>query len=167
LCIELVIYKDFHQILCYFFESGRVGTRQELLTASCPPQTMLTCIVINTPNLVGYTWVECSIRDSPWTNDTRLGTDHTCTAHCQNYLRLAKVDGPPKFGKNTRLSEGVFIRFLLLIFSMFTYRVTLEDGTDKSHRNAGKTRRPRRTRISFTPRRKISVTKDINLLAPE
>jgi hypothetical protein len=98
---------------------------------------MLTCIVINTPNLVGYTWVECSIRGGPGQTIRDLKTEHARTAHCQNYLWLPKVEGPPTFGING-LSKRVFIRSLFRIFFMFTYRFTLEDGTEKSSRNAGK-----------------------------
>jgi hypothetical protein len=69
------------------------------------PQTMLTGTVINTQNLVGYTWVECSIRDGP-----DLKADHACIAHCQNYLWNGKVAGPLRFGLNG-LSKWVFFDF--------------------------------------------------------
>jgi len=100
-------YLNFHQILCYIFLNQDGLEHRKSYLRQAVPQTMLTCIVINTPNLVGYTWVECSIRDDPGQTIRDLETDHTCTAHCQNYLWLPRVEGPPTFGING-LSKRVF-----------------------------------------------------------
>ena len=88
---------------CFIFlNQGGLEHRKSYLRQAVP-QTMLTCIVINTPNLVGYTWVECSIRDGPGQTIRDLKTDHTCTAHCQNYFWLPKVEGPPMFVRGLEL----------------------------------------------------------------
>ena len=127
-------------LLVFFFflnQDGLEHRKSYLLQAVS--QTMLTCIVINTPNLAGYTWVECSIRDGPGQTIRDLKTDHTYTAHCQKYLWLPKVEGPNYIWNKPTFQTGLLQIFYSAFFlSMFIYHLTTEDGTNKSPRNAGK-----------------------------
>jgi len=110
-------YLNFHQILCYiFFESGRVGTPQELFTSSCPTnnadmhrnQYTKSC-GLYLGGMFDQGW--------PWTNDTRLGNrPHLHSTLSKLSLTAKSWRATYIWNKRTFQAGLFFFRFLLRIF---------------------------------------------------